>query len=114
MGRGLGLISIVCSLALVGGLWALNAGETGPTSERVQQAEAEAKAAAGTINFAQATLELEAHRLESGTYAGAAVTPAFGVTLVRADVSSYCLQAGVGGALQHLAGPGGTPAAGPC
>jgi hypothetical protein len=114
MGRGLGLVSMICALALVGGLWALNARETGPTSERVQQAEAEAKAAAGTINFTQAALELEAYRLESGTYAGAALPPAFGVTLVRADAASYCLQAGVGGSLQHFAGPGGAPAAGPC
>jgi len=34
--------------------------------------------------------------------------------LARADASSYCLQAGTGATLQHYAGPGGTPAAGPC
>lgn len=114
MSRGFGLVSLVCALAIVAGLWMLMARETGPTSERVEQAEAEATAAAGSINFTQAALELEAYRLESGTYAGAALPPAFGVTLVRADAASYCLQAGVGGLIQHYTGPGGSPAAGPC
>jgi Tfp pilus assembly protein PilE len=114
MGRGFGLVSLVSALAIVAGLWMLMARETGPTSERVKQAKAEATAAAGSINFSQAALELEAYRLENGTYAGAALAPAFGVTLTRADAASYCLQAGAGAAVQHYAGPGGTPAAGPC
>jgi hypothetical protein len=114
MSRGFGLISLVCALAIVAGLWMLMARETGPTSERVKQAEREATAVAGSINFTQAGLELEAHRLEHGTYAGAVLPPAFGVTLARADASSYCLQAGARGAVQHFVGPGGPPAAGPC
>jgi hypothetical protein len=114
MGRGFGLVSLVCALAIAAGLWMLMARETGPTSERVKQAEAEATAAASSINFSQAALELEAFRLENGTYAGAALPPAYGVALMRADAASYCLQAGVGAAVQHYAGPGGTPAAGPC
>jgi hypothetical protein len=114
MGRGFGLVSLVCALAIAAGLWMLMAGETGPTSERVKQAEAEATAAAGSINFSQAALELEAYRLENGTYAGAALPPAFGVTVARADASTYCLQAGAGAAIQHFAGPGGTPAPGAC
>ena len=114
MGRGFGLVSLVCALAIVAGLWTLMARETGPTSERVKQAEAEATAAASSINFSQAALELEAFRLENGTYAGAALPPAFGVTLARADAASYCLQAGAGTAVQHYTGPGGSPAAGPC
>jgi hypothetical protein len=114
MGRGLGLGSLIGALAIVAGLWMLMARETGPTSKRVKQAEAEATAAAGSINFSQAALELEAHRLENGTYAGATLAPAFGVTLARADASSYCLQAGTGATVEHFTGPGGTPAAGPC
>jgi hypothetical protein len=114
MSRGVGLVSLVCALAIVAGLWTLMARETGPTSERVKQAEAEATAATSSINFAQAGLELEAYRLEHGTYAGAVVPPAFGVTLVRAEAASYCLQAGAGSAVQHYIGPGGSAAAGPC
>ncbi len=44
-----------------------------------------------------------------GTYAGA-VPGVPGVTLVRADASGWCLET----AGSHQAGPGGTPAAGPC
>jgi hypothetical protein len=57
---------------------------------------------AGAANFQQ---WYQAH----GTYAGA--NPGVpGVTLVRADGSSWCLQT----ASAHEAGPNGTPTAGPC
>jgi hypothetical protein len=114
MSRAFGLVVVICSLAIVAALMALNAGKNGPTSENVQEAEAQAKSAVGSLNFMQAATELEAFRTENETYAGAAVPPSFGVTLVRADAASYCLQAGIGGATQHFAGPGGTAAAGPC
>ena len=58
--------------------------------------------------------ELQAWFAEHATYAGATLAPAFGVQLVRADAGSYCLQSGSGGTAQHVVGPGGTPAAGPC
>lgn len=114
MSRGFGLVMVICSLAIVAALMALNARENGPTSDSTRRAEAEATAAAGSLNFVQAATELEAYRAENGTYADAALAPSFGVTLVRGDASSYCLQAGTGGSLQHFAGPGGTPTAGPC
>ncbi|HEX9380817.1 MAG TPA: hypothetical protein VF891_04890 [Gaiellaceae bacterium] len=114
MSRGFGLVAAICSLAIVAVLMALNARQNGPTSASVQRAEAEATAAVGSLNFTGAATELEAFHAENGTYAGAALPPAFGVTLVRADVSTYCLQAGVGGSTQHFTGPGGSPAAGPC
>jgi hypothetical protein len=114
MGRGLGLISLISSLAIVAALMAVNMRETGPTSERVQQAERQAKAAVSSLNFLGAANELTIYHSENGTYAGAALPPSFGVTLVRADALSYCLQAGVGGSAQHFAGPGGPAAAGPC
>ena len=44
-----------------------------------------------------------------GTYVGA-VPGVPGVALVRADATGWCLQT----AGAHVAGPGGTPAAGPC
>jgi hypothetical protein len=69
----------------------------------------------GTISSAEftgaeATLDAQHEALQ--TYAGAPVTAP--VTLVRADATSYCIQAGQGTAEVHIAGPGGTPAAGPC
>ena len=114
MGRAFGLISIVCSLALVAVLWALTMQHSGPTSERTKQARADATAAVSSINFTAAAPELEAYRAENGTYAGASLSPGFGVTLVRADATSYCLQSGVGTSVQHFAGPSGATAAGPC
>jgi hypothetical protein len=36
------------------------------------------------------------------------------MTLVRADASSYCVQTVSGTLVEHLAGPGGVPAAGLC
>jgi hypothetical protein len=114
MSRGLGLVVVICSLAIVGALMALNASQNGPTSTRAKQAEAEATAAVSSMNFTGAATELEAFHAENGTYAGAALPPSFGVSLVRADASSYCLQAGAGAAVQHFVGPGGSAAAGPC
>jgi hypothetical protein len=43
------------------------------------------------------------------------LSPSFGVTLVRADKFSYCLQAGSGANVQHMNGPNeNAPVAGPC
>jgi hypothetical protein len=105
---------MICSLAIVAVLMALNAGQNGPTSKGARAAEAQAQAAVGSSNFAQAATELEAFHSENGTYAGASIPPSIGVTLSRADAASYCLQYGVGGSMQHFAGPGGTALAGPC
>lgn len=114
MGRSLGVISLVVSLALVGILWALTMQHTGPTSATVESAENKASAAVSAMNFTAAATQLEAYHAEHATYAGASVPPSFGVTLVRADASSYCLQTGLGSAAQHLTGPGGAAAAGSC
>jgi hypothetical protein len=69
-------------------------------------------AAIGMIDRAELTAgaaNLEQWHQAHGTYAGAApgVT---GVTVVRADSSTWCLQT----ANAHEVGPEGTPAAGPC
>ena len=114
MSRAFGLISMVCSLALVAVLWALTMQHSGPTSARTQKARQDATAAVSSINFTAAAPELEAYRAERGTYAGAALSPGFGVTLVRADAASYCLQSGLGTSVQHFTGPSGATAAGPC
>jgi hypothetical protein len=114
MSRTLGLVAIVCSLAIVGVLMLVSMSHNGPTAKSTKVAEAQATAAVSGLNFTGAAAELEAYRSEHATYAGAALAPAFSVTVVRADAASYCLQAGVGGGVQHFTGPGGTPAAGPC
>ena len=114
MGRSLGVISLVVSLALVGILWALTMQHSGPTSATAESAESKASAAVSAMNFTAAATQLEAYHAENATYAGASVPPSFGVTLVRADATSYCLQTGVGSAAQHFTGPGGTAAAGDC
>jgi type II secretory pathway pseudopilin PulG len=114
MSRAFGLVALVCSLGIVAILMAMNMSNNGPTSSSAKKAEAEATAAVGSLNFTGAATELEAYKAEHATYAAAALPPSFGVTVVRADAASYCLQAGVGGAVQHYLGPGGTPAAGAC
>ena len=114
MGRTLGLVAMVSSLAIVGVLMMLSMNKSGPTAKSTKVAEAQATAAVGGLNFTGAATELEAYKSEQATYAGAVLPPAFGVTVVRADAASYCLQAGIGASVQHFTGPGGTPAAGPC
>jgi type II secretory pathway pseudopilin PulG len=114
MGRAFGLISIVVSLVIVGIMSALTMQHSGPTSATAKRAESEATAAVSAMNFTAAATQLELYHAENATYAGASVPPSFGVALVRADASSYCLQAGIGAAAQHFSGPGGAAAAGPC
>ena len=114
MGRSLGAISIVVSLALVGILWALTMQHSGPTSGTAKSAESKASAAVSAMNFTAAATQLESYHAENATYAGASVPPSFGVTLVRAEASTYCLQTGIGEAARHFAGPDGAAAAGPC
>ena len=114
MGRAFGLISIVCSLALVAMMWALTMQHSGPTSATAKQAEQDATVAVSALNFSAAATELEAFHAENATYVGAALPPAYGVTLARADAASYCLQAGTGTSVQHFTSPGGATAAGPC
>jgi len=112
--RMFGLVSMVCSLAAVGVLMMLSMSNNGPSAPRTKLAKAEATAAVGSLNFTAAATELEAYKSEHATYAGEVLPPAFGVSVMRADAVTYCLQAGIGGAVQHFTGPGGTPATGPC
>ena len=63
-------------------------------------------------SFTGAQASLDAQRTVTGSYAGGVVQPP--ITLVRADTSSYCLQLEQEAVLQHLEGPGGSPAPGAC
>lgn len=112
MTRSLGLVTLVVALAVSGYLVSRQLGSTGPSSPTASQAIAEAGDAVGTLNLQQAALALEQFRAQSGSYAGAALG-GFAVQLTRADAASYCVQT-LRDPVSHLAGPGGTPADGPC
>ena len=112
--RGLGLVSLLVALVLVGALWSMDARTNGPASAQGQREITQAEENVAGINFSQAAVELESYRAVHGTYVGASVPSTFGARLVRADATSYCLQAGIGQAVQHEDGPNGSPAAGPC
>lgn len=112
--RIFGSIFVIAALAAGAYLFAGSAKTEGPASTQVQSAERQANAALGSANFQGAAAELEAYRASSGSYAGASLPPSFGVTVVRADAASYCIQTGAGSAVQHEVGPGGAPQSGPC
>ena len=112
MTRSLGLVMLVLTLGIGGWLFSQQAKTTGPTSTVAQQAEAQAVAAGAATSFQAAVPTLEAFFAENGTYAGATLPPSYGVAVVRADATSYCLQSLDGQA--HEVGPNGSPAAGPC
>ena len=115
MARVFGYVFMLAALA-VGGYLILKAAQTnGPTSPQAQQAEDAAHQVSASINLQQATPAMETWFVQTGTYVGAQLPPAFGVTLVRADKFSYCLQAGAGANVQHMNGPDeNAPIAGPC
>jgi len=112
MARGISLVSVLATLLVAG--WLLTA-QNGPSPTRSQTTQAvdQAQQAAAALTFQQAQTQLEQAHALNGTYVGASVA-GFGVTLVRADAASYCLQTGSGTAVSHLAGPGGAAASGPC
>ena len=112
MGRSLGLPMLLVSLAIGGFLFASQMKAQGPTSPAVTQAETQAIQGVASTNFSAADEFLRAYFVEHDTYVGAAVDPSFGVTLVRTDATSFCLQGGAGAAVMHELGPGGAPAAG--
>ena len=91
--KTIGLVGILCAAAIFGMTWAR---QNFQTTEKAPTAILQAAATA--IEFSHRT---------TGTYAGAAPD---GVTLAWADQFRYCIELQD----QHIAGPGGTPLAGPC
>jgi hypothetical protein len=112
--RVLGAVVLLLCLAVTGYLFKRDAETAGPTSQLAQQAESQASAEVAAVNFRAAVPMLEAQRAETGTYEGARLSPDFGVALVRADATSYCLESGLAPSAEHLTGPNGTPQPGPC
>jgi len=107
MGRALGTVSLLVTLVIIG--WMLTAQQSGSSRRQQTQAVDRAQSTANGVAFEQAQAQLEQQHAFNGTYAGTSLGD-FGVTLVRADASSYCIQ----NATAHLAGPGGAVATGPC
>jgi Tfp pilus assembly protein PilE len=107
MARGFSVISLLIALCIGG--WLLTAQQSSPSRQQTTQAVAAARQAAAGVAFQQAEAQLEQTHSLNGTYAGTSLA-GFGVTLVRADASTYCIQT----ATAHLAGPGGTAARGAC
>ena len=105
MARGVPLLSLVVALLVGAFLW--NGQMSGASSPDTQVKQAQQTASA--VTFQQAESALEDFRAVNGTYAGASLA-GFGVTLARADASSYCIQAGG----SHVAGPGGAARPGAC
>jgi Tfp pilus assembly protein PilE len=108
--RGVSILSLLAAVLVAG--WLLTAQQRSGAAEPSQVVDQARQAATG-LTFQQAQIQLEQFHARNGTYAGAS-TAGSGATLARADDSSYCIQATAGGTTSHLAGPGGTPAAGSC
>ena len=107
MARAFGTVSLLLTLVVIG--WMLTAQQSG--SSRVQETREvdQAQATASGVAFEQAQAQLEQQHALNGTYAGTSLA-GFGVTLVRGDANTYCIQNATG----HLVGPGGLAATGPC
>ena len=114
MGRSLAFPLLLIALAVGGFLFVRQAQSVGPTSSVATQAETQAAADAAATDFAAAQPVLQAWFADHGTYAGVTLPPVYAVTVVRADASSFCLQAGAGTAAMHELGPGGQAQSGPC
>ena len=104
------ICSLVAALAIGGYLVTAHSGGHAKGSQAAQ-AVVQAGEVAGAESLRQATLTLAAHHVESGTYAGAVLS---GVTLVRADATTYCMQAGAGTTASHQTDTDTESVPGPC
>jgi len=107
MARAFGSVLLLLTLVVIA--WMMTVQQSGSSRKQQTREVDQAQAAANGVAFQQAEAQLEQQHALNGTYAGTSLA-GFGVTLVRADASTYCVQ----NAAAHLAGPGGTAAAGPC
>lgn len=111
MTRLLGIPGLLVVLLIGGYLLTKQMGGSGSSgTPPVQQAVVQASSAVAAADFSQANASMQAFLVQSGTYVGAVLPPGSGVVLVRADATSYCLQAGG----EHEDGPGGTAQPGGC
>jgi hypothetical protein len=107
MARTFGTVLLLLTLVVIA--WMMTVQQAGSSRKQQRQEVDRAQATANAVAFQQAQAQLEQQHALNGTYAGTSLA-GFGVTLVRADASTYCIQ----NAGAHLAGPGGAAATGPC
>lgn len=110
MVRILGIPAVLVVALLGVYLYTQDAKSNGPASTAGQQAITQAQSAVAATNFGQAAAAMQAVYTQSGTYAGATLPAGAGVVLIRADATTYCIQAGD----EHEDGPGGQPQPGGC
>ena len=109
--RGLSIVSLLVTMVVVAFLWTRNAQDAGLATS---DAPNDAAKVAAAFSLQQSAPALEAWHSVNGTYAGVTLGTA-GVTVVRAEAASYCLQAGTGSNVQHVVGPNSNaPVDGPC
>jgi hypothetical protein len=113
MTRGLGLVGVLVSLAIGAYLFAQQSATQSPASRNGASAVNMAAEAAAATALQQASSALDQRHALNGSYAGTSLA-GFGVTLVRADASGYCVQTTSDSSLFHLTGPGGQPSPGAC
>ena len=116
MTRGLGLVSIVVTLVVSAMLFSsqLSNGGAKPASPKQNPVVQQANTVAADAAAMQAEHELAAYQADQGTFVGATVTGIPGVTLLRSDSTTFCLQIASGGGVLYEAGPGGTPSPNRC
>jgi hypothetical protein len=107
MARAFGTVLLLLTLVVIA--WMMTVQQSGSSRKQQRQEVDRAQATANAVAFQQAQAQLEQQHALNGSYAGTSLA-GFGVTLVRADANTYCIQ----NAGAHLAGPGGAAATGPC
>jgi uncharacterized membrane protein SpoIIM required for sporulation len=105
--RAFGTFLLLLTLVVIA--WMMTVQQSSSSRKQQTRAVDQAQATASGVAFEQAQAQLEQQHALNGTYAGTSLA-GFGVTLVRADANTYCIQ----NAGAHFAGPGGIAAAGPC
>jgi hypothetical protein len=111
--RTFGFVSLLMTLVIIGFAWSQQAKDSASPSSLGPRGDGAKVAAAFSLQQAAPSMEL--WRSTNGTYVGATLPPSNGVTVVRADAASFCLQAGLPPDVQHIVGPGGNaPVDGPC
>jgi hypothetical protein len=108
--RLVGMVSVVLALAIGASTGAFQLGGLGGSSSDGKRSGMLANIDQAAFTGADASLA--AYRAGTGTFVGAPALP--GMTIVRADTASYCLQAQQGTVVEHELGPGGAVQPGPC